>query len=106
MPKRYSSELRMKVLQLARDGKSVALLAVEFGISEAAIHRWRKQDRIDRGEQPGVSSTEAAEVTALRSRVAELEKELAATKRASELFGEGAGGSPKRSLPDRGDLSG
>lgn len=99
MPKRYSSELRMKVLQLARDGRSVASLAVEFGISEAAIHSWRKQDRIDRGESPGVRSTEAAEVSALKARVAELEKELAATKRASELFDEGRVVRPKDRYP-------
>lgn len=83
------------VLQLARGGRSVVSLLAEFDISEAAIYGWRKQDRIDRGETHGVRSTEAAEVSALKARVAELEKELAATKRASELFDEGQVVRPK-----------
>ena len=48
---------------------------------------WRRQDRIDKGLQPGLSSLEKAELTAAKRRIAELETELAIHRRASELLG-------------------
>ena len=34
------------------------VVAAEIGVSEATVYRWRAQDRIDRGERPGLSSVE------------------------------------------------
>jgi hypothetical protein len=48
---------------------------------------WRRQDRIDKGLQPGLSSVEKAELAAANKRIAELETELAIHRRASELLG-------------------
>jgi transposase-like protein len=62
---------------------------VEIGVSEATVYRWRSQDRVDRGEQPGLSSVERVELAQARRRIHELETELAIAKKASALFAEG-----------------
>jgi hypothetical protein len=67
-------------------GRKVAEVARDLGVSGQTIYNWRNQDRIDRGERPGLRSPELAELQAARRRIAELETELAATKRASELL--------------------
>lgn len=86
MPKPYPPEFRRKVLDLLAAGRSVASLAADLGVSAQAIYDWRKQDAIDRGLAPGLSSTEQAELKAARRRIAELEAELAVTRRANELL--------------------
>ena len=86
MPKPYPPEFRRKVLDLLAAGRSVASLAEDLGVSAQAIYNWRKQDAIDRGLAPGLSSTEQAELKAARRRIAELEAELAVTRRANELL--------------------
>src|SRR5580698_11566826 len=88
MPKRYPAEFRQRVLDLVREGRTVVDVAVELGIGQQTIYNWRHQERIDRGEIPGLSSTESAELAAARRRIAKLEAELAATKRANELLRE------------------
>ena len=50
MPTRYPPELRRQVIDLARSGTRIAQLASTFGICEATIYNWLKQERIDRGE--------------------------------------------------------
>jgi transposase-like protein len=58
-----------------------------LGISAQSIYVWRKQDRIDKGLEPGLSSAERSELSAAKRRIAELETELAVHRRASELLG-------------------
>lgn len=99
MPYAYSSEYREMVLAQVRSGRRVAELALELEVSESTIHRWKSQDEIDRGQRPGVSTGESAELRAARQRVAELEAELAATKKASELFDQGRVVRPKDLYP-------
>ena len=86
MPRRYPPELRRKVLDLIASGRKIADVASDLGVSDQTIYNWRKQDLIDRGERPGLRSPELAELAAARRRIAELEAELAATKRANELL--------------------
>lgn len=50
MPRRYPAEVRQQVIELARSGTKVAQLAATFGMSDATIYNWLKQDRVDRGE--------------------------------------------------------
>ena len=59
-----------------------------MGLSDQTIYNWRRQDRIDSGLEPGVTSEEQAELWAARRRIVELETELAVTKRAIELLGD------------------
>ncbi len=60
MPRRYPAEVRRQVIELARSGTKVAQLAVTFGMSDATIYNWLKQERIDRGEVAGLSTDQAA----------------------------------------------
>jgi transposase len=48
----------------------------------------RRQGRIDRGLQPGLTSSEQAELAKAKRRIAELETELRAMRRAMELVRE------------------
>lgn len=86
MPRRYPPEFRRKVLDLIEAGRSVAEVAADLGVSGQAIYNWRRQERIDRGELAGLTSSEHAELTAARRRIAQLEAELAATRRVNDLL--------------------
>ena len=88
MPKSYPPEFRRKVLDLLRAGRKVADLARDLQISDQAIYTWRKQELIDTGQLPGLTSIEKDELTAARRRIAELETELAIHRRAAELLKE------------------
>lgn len=69
----YSPEFRRKVLDLLEAGRKVADVARDLGISDRTIYSWRRQDRIDRGLEPGLSSDQQQELLAARRRIAELE---------------------------------
>ena len=86
MPYRYPPEFRRRVLDLLAAGRSVASLSEDLGVSGQTIYNWRRQDLIDRGLEPGPTSVEKAELQAARRRIAELETELAVTKRAIEVL--------------------
>ena len=89
----YPPEFRRKVLDLLGEGRTVVQVAHDLDISEQSIYTWRRQDRIDRGLVPGLTSKEKSELTAANKRIAELETELKAARRAVELLREEA--SPK-----------
>jgi transposase-like protein len=84
----YPAEFRRKVLDLIGAGRSIADVAHDLEISEQSIYTWRRQDRIDRGLVPGLSSAEKAELSAANKRIADLEAELAVSRRAVELLKE------------------
>jgi transposase len=63
-------------------------VARDLGISDQTLYTWRRQERIDCGETPGLSSLEQAELTAARRRIRELEAEVAIHRRAAELLKE------------------
>lgn len=86
MPYRYSPEFRRKVLDLLAAGRSVASLSADLGVSDQTIYNWRRQDAVDRGVEPGLTSSEKDELRAARRRIAELETELAVARRANELL--------------------
>ena len=82
----YPSEFRRKVLDLIDAGRKVRDVARDLGISEQTIYVWRKQHRIDQGLEPGLSSSERAELAAARRRIVQLEIELKIARRAAELL--------------------
>jgi putative transposase len=86
MARGYPPEFRRRVLDLVASGRKVADVARDFDVSGQTIYNWRRQDRIDKGETPGLRSAELAELQVARRRIHELETELAATKRANELL--------------------
>jgi transposase len=84
----YPPEFRRKVLDLVEAGRPIAEVAQVLGISEQSIYGWRRQARIDRGLEPGLTSGEKAELAGAKRRIAELETELQAMRRAMELVRE------------------
>jgi transposase len=82
----YPPEFRRKVLDLVEAGRPIAEVAKALGISAQSISTWRRQDRIDKGLLPGLSSHEHHDLVAARRRIAQLETELAVTRRAAELL--------------------
>ena len=84
----YTAEFRRRAIDLLDGGRKVADVARDLGVSEQAISGWRRQERIDRGLDPGLSTLEQAELAVAKRRIRELESELAVHRRAAELLKE------------------
>jgi hypothetical protein len=50
------------------------------------VYSWRRQDRIDRGLESGLTTAERGELISARQRIRELETELAVHRRSAELL--------------------
>jgi len=85
MPRSYPPEFRRKVLDLVKAGRPVRQVAADLDLPGQTIYVWLRQDRIDAGLEPGLTSADQAELVAARRRIAQLEDELAVTRRAIEL---------------------
>lgn len=84
----YSAEFRRRVLDRLAEGHSVVSVAHDLDLSDQTIYNWRRQDRIDRGLEPGLSTQDCAELAAAKKRITELETELAISRRSIELLKE------------------
>ena len=84
----YPAEFRRKVLDLLAEGRTVASIAHDLDVSEQTIYNWRRQDRIDRGAQVGLTTAERGELSAAKKRIAELETELKVARRAVDVLKE------------------
>jgi transposase len=82
----YPAEFRQRVLDLIAAGRGVRDVAADLGISEQTVYSWRRQERVDQGIDPGLTSAERAELAAARRRIRELEAELAIHRQAAELL--------------------
>ncbi|WP_199853149.1 transposase [Plantactinospora sp. BC1] len=57
MPRSYPPEFRRrKVLDLLKAGRSVADPVRDLQISDQTIYTWRRQELIDTGQLPGITS--------------------------------------------------
>lgn len=89
MPRRgYPTEFRRRALDLLASGRKVVDVARDLGISDQTLYNWRQQERIDRGEESGLTTGERAELLAARHRIRALETELAVHRRSAELLKE------------------
>ncbi len=86
MPRSYPPEYRRRVIDLIESGQSVTEVADGLEVSAQTIYNWWNQHLVDAGRKPGVTSTDNAELMAARKRIAELEAELAAGRRANALL--------------------
>lgn len=89
MGQSYGAGFRRRAVKVAHSGGRVAAVAKKLGVSQATLYRWLAQERTDRGERPGLTSYERAELAQAQRRIRELETELEITRKASELFAEG-----------------
>jgi transposase-like protein len=87
MPRAYPDEFRVRAVSLIRAGQSVRKTASDWDVSCAILHRWVKQEKIDRGELPGVPIAESRELRKARKRIRELENEVEILRRAHDMLG-------------------
>jgi transposase-like protein len=78
--------VRRQVLQLAGAGSKPKDLAEAFGMSEATVYNWLRQERIDSGEEDGISTDQAMQLKAALKRIKQLETELAVSRKVNEVF--------------------
>ncbi len=83
------SSFDARVLDILAVGRSVASVAHDLDVSDhQTIYNWRRQDRIDRGIEPGLTTAEKGGLAAAKKRIAELETRLAIAQRAVDLLKE------------------
>jgi transposase-like protein len=88
-PRKYPNELRERAVRLVLEARAedeglslnaaVHRIGPRVGVNPDTLRTWAKQAEIDVGRRPGTTSTEAAELKALRQEVKEL-------KRANEIL--------------------
>ncbi len=88
-PRKYPEELRERAVRLVLEARSedeklslnaaVQRIGPRVGVNPDTLRTWSKQAEIDTGRRPGTTTTEAAELKALRQEVKEL-------KRANEIL--------------------
>ena len=87
MSRPFPVEFRRDVVAVARKGQApLRQVAKDFGISEAALHRWLKQADIDEGLRAGVGSEQSTETLQLKKRNRLLEQENEILRRATAYF--------------------
>jgi transposase-like protein len=78
--RQFTAEFKRDAVALVRtSGRPIAVIARELGIYDSTLGNWVRQDRIDRGEQAGLSSEE-------RARLGELERETARLRMKRDLL--------------------
>ncbi len=93
----YPPELRQKILELARAGRSVASLGREFEPTENTIRHWIVQAARDAGiRNDGLTTDELAELRRLRREVRALREERDILKKAAAWFAQETGAVPRR----------
>jgi len=93
----YDKELRQKVLDLVRAGRTISSLAREFEPTETTIRNWVAQADRDAGKRSdGLTTEERAELTQLRREVKGLREEREILKKAAAWFAQETGATPRR----------
>jgi transposase-like protein len=72
VPRHYPAEFRRKVLDLVAAGRPVAQVAGDRQISAQAIYARRRQQLIDSGQMPGLTSSDQAELVAAHERAQQI----------------------------------
>ncbi len=81
--KRYDEEFKKEIIRKYMEGRSVAGLSRETGVSEGVIHKWKNAAvRTDEGEPDKEKLT-------MRKKIRELEMENDILKKAALIFGRG-----------------
>jgi transposase len=58
--RQFPEEVKCGAVELVRStGRPIAQIAQELGIDDSTLGNWVRQDRIDRGEQDGLTATSA-----------------------------------------------
>jgi transposase len=93
--KNYPRELRDRAVAMVEEVRAdypseyaaIEAVANRLGIGSAeTLRKWVRQDQIDAGSRPGVTSLESAEMRKLRAEVRELRRANEILKAASAFF--------------------
>jgi transposase-like protein len=77
--RRFTAEFKRDAVELVRTGgRPIAEIARELGTYDSTLGNWVRQDRIDRGEQDGLTSDEQTRLRELERENARLRMERAA----------------------------
>jgi transposase len=79
--KKINETTRQKVIKAHKSGKSMRIIAKEFGVGLASVHRIVKEKEPQKGPKKAATKKANAErqkrIQALEERIAELEKKIA-----------------------------
>jgi len=93
----YEKDLRQKILDLVRAGRTVSSLAREFEPTETTIRNWIAQADRDAGRRSdGLTTDERGELNQLRREVKALREEREILKKAAAWFAQESGATPRR----------
>jgi transposase len=96
----YPPELRQRIVDLARAGRTAASLAREFEPTETCIRNWLAQADRDAGlRNDGLTTEERKELNQLRRENRVLREERDILKKAAAWFAQETGATPRRSSP-------
>ncbi len=94
----YDRELRKKLVDLVRAGRTISSLAQEYEPTETTIRNWVAQTDRDEGRRSdGLTTEERAELNKLRREVKTLREEREILKKAAAWFAQDSGATPRRS---------
>ncbi len=94
----YPPELRRRLVEMVRAGRSPGALAEEYEPSEQCIRNWVKQAERDSGKsQDGLTTVEKEELGRLRREVRALREERAILAKAAAWFARETGKIPSGS---------
>jgi transposase len=80
--RQFTAEFKRDAVELVRtSGRPIAEIARELGIYDSTLGNWVRQDRIDRGEQDGLTSEERTRLRGLERENARLRMERDLLKR-------------------------
>jgi transposase len=93
----YPPELRQRILDLIRAGRTPSNLAREFEPTEATIRNWMAQAERDAGvRSDGLTTDERKELNQLRRENRTLREERDILKKAAAWFAQETGATPRR----------
>lgn len=94
VPKKIDEQLKSRAVRLVTDHRqeypsltaACEAVARQVGVGSESVRRWVRQDEVDRGQRPGVTSEENEEIKRLRAKVRRLEEDNEILRRASIFF--------------------
>lgn len=84
---KFTAEFKKDAVAMVLDeDRTIADVSRSLGLVEQTLGNWVRQARIDRGDRPGVSTDEHAELVRLRRENAQLKMERDLLKRATAFW--------------------